>query len=117
SPDPSKLPELKGVIDALIAGGGKVIDTASVYGNAESVLGDIIQESNARDQVFLATKIVVAPPKAAADAFSRSLRRRGTDKVDLLQLHNVSRGNQSLAQLREWKAAGRCRYVGITSTT
>jgi len=34
----------------------------------------------------------------------------------LLQLHNVSRASQSLSQFREWKAAGRCRYVGITST-
>src|SRR4051794_6299714 len=38
SPDQSKLPELKEVVDALVAGGGKLIDTASAYGNAESVL-------------------------------------------------------------------------------
>jgi len=44
------------------------------------------------------------------------LQRLRTEKVDLLQLHNVSRASQSLSQLREWKAAGRCRYVGITST-
>jgi aryl-alcohol dehydrogenase-like predicted oxidoreductase len=107
---------LKGVIDALIAGGGKLIDTASVYGNAENVIGDIIHDADARDRIFLATKIEVRPVKAGADEFDRSLKRLRTDKVDLLQLHNVSRANQSLAQLRDWKAAGRCRYVGITST-
>jgi len=107
---------LKGVIDALVAGGGKLIDTASTYGNAETVIGDIVQAGKTRDQVFLATKIEVRAPKAGADEFDRSLKRLRTDKVELLQLHNVSRANQSMAQLRDWKAAGRCRYIGITST-
>jgi aryl-alcohol dehydrogenase-like predicted oxidoreductase len=107
---------LKGVIDALVAGGGKLIDTASVYGNAESVIGDILHASNARNNVFIATKIEVRSAKAGTDEFQRSLQRLQADSVDLLQLHNVSHANQSLAQLREWKAAGRCRYIGVTST-
>jgi aryl-alcohol dehydrogenase-like predicted oxidoreductase len=107
---------LKDVIDALVAGGGKLIDTASVYGNAESVIGDIVRASNARNKIFIATKIEVRSAKAGADEFQRSLQRLRTEKVDLLQLHNVSRASQSLSQLREWKTAGRCRYVGITST-
>jgi aryl-alcohol dehydrogenase-like predicted oxidoreductase len=107
---------LKDVIDALVAGGGKLIDTASVYGNAESVIGDIVRASNARNKIFIATKIEVRSAKASADEFQRSLQRLRTEKVDLLQLHNVSRASQSLSQVREWKTAGRCRYVGITST-
>jgi aryl-alcohol dehydrogenase-like predicted oxidoreductase len=107
---------LKDVIDALVAGGGKLIDTASVYGNAESVIGDIVRASNARNKIFIATKIEVRSAKAGADKFQRSLQRLRTEKVDLLQLHNVSRASRSLSQLREWKGAGRCRYVGITST-
>ena len=107
---------LKDVIDALVAGGGKLIDTASVYGNAESVIGDIVRASNARNKIFIATKIEVRSAKAGADEFQRSLQRLRTEKVDLLQLHNVSRASQSLSQLRGWKGAGRCRYVGITST-
>jgi len=107
---------LKDVIDALVAGGGKLIDTASVYGNAESVIGDIVHATNARNKIFIATKIEVRSAKASADEFQRSLQRLRTEKVDLLQLHNVSRANQSLSQLREWKAAGRCSYVGIIST-
>ena len=106
---------LKDVIEALVANGGKLIDTASVYGNAESVIGDIVRASNARNKIFIATKIEVRSAKAGADEFQRSLQRLRTEKVDLLQLHNVSRASQSLTQLREWKAADRCRYVGITS--
>jgi aryl-alcohol dehydrogenase-like predicted oxidoreductase len=107
---------LAGVIDALIAGGGKLIDTASTYGNAEDVIGSILAADQKRDRVFLATKVEVRPAKAAADEFQRSLQRLRTEKVDLLQLHNVSRSNQSLAQLREWKEGGRCRYIGVTTT-
>jgi aryl-alcohol dehydrogenase-like predicted oxidoreductase len=117
SADESQRAALKDVIDALVAGGGKLIDTASVYGNAESVIGDILHASNARSKIFIATKIEVRSAKAGADEFQRSLQRLQTESVDLLQLHNVSRANQSLSQFREWKAAGRCRYVGITSTS
>jgi len=104
------------VIDALIGGGGKLIDTASTYGHAETVIGGILDATKARGRAFLATKIEVQSTKAAADEFQHSLRELRTDKVDLLQLHNVSRASQSLSQLRDWKAAGRCRYIGVTST-
>jgi aryl-alcohol dehydrogenase-like predicted oxidoreductase len=116
SADEAQRKALAGVIDSLVAGGGKLIDTASVYGNAEEVIGEIIQAGNARGRIFLATKIEVRSAKAGADEFQRSLTRLRTDNVDLLQLHNVSHANQSLSQLRDWKAAGRCRYVGVTST-
>jgi len=116
SADEAQRQALRGVIGALVAEGGKLIDTASVYGNAESVIGDIVAASNARERLYVATKIEVRSAKAGADEFQRSLQRLRTNKVDLLQLHNVSHANQSLAQLREWKAAGRCRYIGVTST-
>ena len=116
SANESQRAALKDVIDALVAGGGKLIDTASVYGNAESVIGDIVRASNARNKIFIATKIEVRSAKAGADEFQRSLQRLRAENVDLLQLHNVSRASQSLSQFQEWKAAGRCRYVGITST-
>jgi aryl-alcohol dehydrogenase-like predicted oxidoreductase len=117
SADESQRPALKGVIDALVAGGGKLIDTASTYGNAETVIGDILDQNGLRARVFLATKIEVRPAKAGDEEFKRSLQRLKTPKVDLLQLHNVARANQSLSQFREWKAAGLCRYIGITSTS
>src|SRR5262245_30023707 len=104
------------VIDALIEGGGKLIDTASTYGHAEAVIGGILDATKTRGRAFVATKIEVRSAKAGADEFQHSLQQLRTDKVDLLQLHNVSRSSQSLSQLRDWKAAGRCRYVGITST-
>jgi aryl-alcohol dehydrogenase-like predicted oxidoreductase len=116
SADEGKREALAKVIDALIAGGGKLIDTASVYGNAETVIGAILDSGKSRDRVFLATKIEVRTAKAGADEFQHSLQRLKTTRVDLLQLHNVSSTRQSLSQFRDWKAAGKCRYIGVTST-
>ena len=102
----------KAVVQALIANGGRLIDTASTYGDAEIVMGDEIAASGLRDKVFIATKLEA--PDAAE--LKRSLARLKTNKVDLLQLHNVRQMNQLLARFREWKAQGVCRYVGTTST-
>jgi aryl-alcohol dehydrogenase-like predicted oxidoreductase len=101
------------VIRTLVNAGGRLIDTASSYGNAESVLGNVIAAAGLRDKVFVATKV-----EEPSDAeLKRSLMRLKTAKVDLLQLHNVSDPRQSLAQFNAWKAQGLCRYTGITSTS
>ena len=100
------------VLHALVGNGGRLIDTASTYGDAEVVLGEVIASEGLRDKVFIATKSE-APDLAE---FKRSLARLKTEKVDLMQLHNVADPHQSLARFREWKAQGLCRYIGITST-
>ena len=100
------------VVHALVDAGGRLIDTASTYGDAEAVLGKVIGAAHMRDKVFIATKLE-SPDEAE---LARSLARLATPKVDLLQLHNVRDTGQSLARFKAWKAAGTCRYVGITST-
>ncbi len=100
------------VIRTMVEAGGRVIDTASSYGEAESVLGGVIAGAAWRDKVFIATKLE-APD---ASELKRSLARLKMAKVDLLQLHNVRDPQQSLAPFRAWKAQGLCRYIGITST-
>ena len=100
------------VVRALVDGGGRLIDTASTYGDAEAVVGAVVAAANLRSRLFLATKCE-APDLTE---FNGSLARLRVPSVDLLQLHNVRNPRQSLARLREWKAQGLCRYVGITST-
>jgi aryl-alcohol dehydrogenase-like predicted oxidoreductase len=100
------------VLQALVTNGGRLIDTASTYGDAENVLGDVIAPTSLRDKLFIATKL--EEPDAAE--LKRSLSRLKTAKVDLLQLHNVRDPQQSLAQFKDWKTQGVCRYIGITST-
>src|SRR5579883_2115376 len=100
------------VVQTLVDAGGRLVDTASSYGDAESVLGNVMAATGLRDKIFIATKL--EEPDAAE--LQRSLKRLRTAKLDLLQLHNVRDPQQSLAQFRAWKAQGVCRYVGITST-
>jgi aryl-alcohol dehydrogenase-like predicted oxidoreductase len=100
------------VLAALIAGGGRLVDTSSVYGEAETVLGEVTASGGLRQKLFIATKLEA--PDAAE--LKRSQARLQTQKFDLLQFHNVGNPQQSLAQFKEWKAQGVCRYIGITST-
>jgi aryl-alcohol dehydrogenase-like predicted oxidoreductase len=100
------------VLRALIAGDGRLVDTSSVYGDAEAVLGDVIAAGGLGGKLFIATKLEA--PDAAE--LKRSLARLKTEKLDLLQFHNVHDPQQSLAQFKDWKAQGVTRYVGITST-
>jgi aryl-alcohol dehydrogenase-like predicted oxidoreductase len=105
------------VIRALVAGGGKLIDTAAGYGAAEDRLGEVVAEVGARDKLFLATKFSFDLSTTDAEASLRtSLRRLKTSKLDLMQAWNVTDGAYKLDLLREWKQKGLCRYIGITTS-
>ena len=106
---------LKKVVDDLLAQGCKLIDTASTYGSAESVLGDLLSDQD-RSKVFLATKIEDGSKAGGLVEFRRSLTRLRYQQVDLLQLHNVRDRRQDLSPFRDWKAQGLCRYIGVTTT-
>jgi aryl-alcohol dehydrogenase-like predicted oxidoreductase len=101
------------VVRTLVDAGARLIDTASTYGDAESVLGSVLDAEGLRDKVFVATKL--EEPDAAE--LKRSFTRLKMAKLDLLQLHNVRDARQSLAQFKAWKVQGLCRYIGITSTS
>ena len=98
----------------LLATPNSLIDTAPSYGRAEAVVGDILQGGGWRRQAFIATKISARAGEDARAQWRRSLASLRTDKVDLLQVHNLVDWKQNLAFLRELKAAGQVRYVGIT---
>ena len=106
---------LKKVVDSLLAQGCKLIDTASSYGAAESVLGDLLSDQD-RAKVFLATKIENGEKSEGGAEFRHSLQRLRYKQVDLLQLHNVRNRHQDLAPFRDWKAQALCRYIGVTTT-
>jgi aryl-alcohol dehydrogenase-like predicted oxidoreductase len=100
------------VLQALAASGGRLVDTSSVYADAEAVLGEVIASTRLRDKLFIATKL--ESPDGAE--LKRSQTRLKTEKIDLLQFHNVRDPQQSLGQFKVWKSQGVCRYIGITST-
>jgi len=114
--DPNDRQQRRDVLNALVQNGGTLIDTASTYGSAEGVVGDLVEQEKLRDKVFIATKGEVRNLHASIAEFQESLKRLKTPKVDLMQLHNVSDPKQSLGLYREWKQAGLTRYIGITTS-
>jgi aryl-alcohol dehydrogenase-like predicted oxidoreductase len=107
--------QLAEVLRRFVAGGGRLIDTAPTYGTAEDVLGDLLAETGLRPQVFLATKLSgVTGAEAGRAQFARSLQRLRTDKVELLQVHNLHDTETQLEVARALKAEGRVKYVGLT---
>jgi aryl-alcohol dehydrogenase-like predicted oxidoreductase len=96
--------------------GGKVIDTAPSYGAAEMVVGDLVAELNIRESLFMATKLGTHGRDAGIEQLERSFKRLRTTKIDLIAVHNLQDTQTQLRTLRQWKQAGRIRYVGITTS-
>jgi diketogulonate reductase-like aldo/keto reductase len=106
---------LREVLAVFTGAGGTVIDTAPTYTSAEDVLGDLVAGQKLRDRLFLATKLSGVDGRDAGLAqFRESLRRLRTDKVELLQVHNLQDTATQLAVARELKQQGLARYVGLT---
>jgi len=112
--DAARRSERRAVLDKLIEGGGRLIDTAPSYGTAESVVGDLVSAMGARDRLFLATKVRATGREASMAEMQQSLRRLRTGKVDLIQLHNVSDVATDLGALKAFRDQGHARYIGIT---
>lgn len=106
--------QLKAVLEAFFKGGGKVIDTSPNYGGADAILGQLLEEGGWRRQCFIATKIAADSRDAAERQWAQSLSSLRTDKVDLLQIHNLRDWQTQLPYARELKQQGKTRYVGIT---
>ena len=114
---------LRGVLTALLNNGGSLFDTAPGYGASEEVAGSIINDMNAHDRVFWATKLNVAArgggaadPDRARQQIETSFERIRKTPIDLIQVHNLGDPPTQLEILSELKAEGRIRYTGITST-
>lgn len=102
------------VLRRFIAAGGRVIDSSPMYGRAEAVTGDTLAEIGATGTPFLATKVWTRGKQSGIDEMERSLRRMRTERMDLMQVHNLLDWEVHLPVLREWKQAGKIRYLGIT---
>ena len=97
--------------------GGKVVDTAPSYGDSEGVIGGILRESGLRERLFLATKVDREGVAAGRARIEDSFRTLGVSRMDLFQVHNLRDAAQQLGTLRELKAAGRIRYLGVTTSS
>lgn len=104
------------VLRRFLAAGGRAVDSSPMYGQAEEVVGALLGRLRVPGgpAPFLATKVWTRG-RAAGEAQAReSLRRLGVERLDLMQIHNLLDWEAHLPALREGKAAGRYRYLGIT---
>ena len=105
---------LREVLRVLVEGGGTVIDTSPMYGRSETVLGDLIADLGLRPRLWLATKVWTRGREAGAAQIAESMRRLRTDRLELLQIHNLLDWREHLPTLRSLERAGKVRYSGIT---
>jgi aryl-alcohol dehydrogenase-like predicted oxidoreductase len=123
------------VLDAFVAGGGTMIDTADVYsawvpghqgGESETMIGEWLKASGKREDVFLATKVGMLPgeggeklaPARIAAACEASLRRLGTDRIDLYFAHQDDEATPQEAVLEAFGKlvdAGKVRVIGASN--
>ena len=111
----AELDPLREVLKRFFAGGATLIDTAPTYSVAEDVMGALLAEQRLTGKAWLATKLSgVTGRKAGLAQFADTLRRLKTDKVALLQVHNLGDLKTQMAVARELKAQGKVKYVGVT---
>lgn len=112
--DDDSLDDLDEVVRAFINGGAKVIDTAPSYGAAEAVTGELLKRTKTQGKAFLASKLSSTGRERGLAQFQASLKALQTDKLDLLQVHNLQDTTRQLALARELRDQGKVRYIGIT---
>ncbi|MEQ8195574.1 MAG: aldo/keto reductase [Rhodospirillales bacterium] len=105
---------LREVIKMYMAAGGNLIDTAPAYGKSEIVLGDLLRDLDATKKAFIATKVRTKGREEGMASLDESLKRLGKSPVDLMQVHSLRDWETQLPILREWKTAGKFRYIGVT---
>lgn len=109
--------QLPAVLDELFGKGGTVIDSSPMYGRAEQTTGELLSIHEPRSPAFLATKVWTRGRAEGIAQMEQSFSLLRTERIDLMQIHNLLDWQTHLPTLREWKEQGRIRYIGITHYT
>jgi diketogulonate reductase-like aldo/keto reductase len=112
TPDTRK--PLEEVLLLFVKLGGRVIDSSPMYGRAEEVIGELTSALGIREKLFLATKVWTRGKENGIKSMERSMALLRTNRIDLMQVHNLLDVQTHLASLRQWKEQGRIRYLGVT---
>jgi diketogulonate reductase-like aldo/keto reductase len=94
--------------------GGRVVDSSPMYGSSESVTGELAAALGIEAKLFVATKVWTNGRQAGIRQMEDSMKKLRVERLDLMQVHNLVDAPAHLATLREWKNAGRVRYLGVT---
>ena len=114
-PDTAAAASLVPVLRNFFDRGGAMIDSSPMYGYSETIIGEILKQTS-HPRLFSATKIWTVGKSLGQMQFERSLRLWGVAKLDLVHIHNLLDWETHLPTVKELKAAGRVRYIGITTS-
>jgi diketogulonate reductase-like aldo/keto reductase len=114
--DEARRKQLGDVVQAFFEYGGAVIDSSPMYGAAEAVIGELLKGAKNRDRLFSATKVWTDGRESGIEQMERSRKLWGVARFDLMQIHNLRDWPVHLETLKAWKAQGRIRYIGITTS-
>ena len=106
--------QLEEVLKIFFGAGGSLIDSSPMYGKAEAVVGEVLDGLGARDKAFVATKVNIRGKRRGMEDMVHSIRKLRCRDIELMQVHNLVDYDTHIETLRQWKAAGRFRYIGIT---
>ncbi len=115
-PNSAQSEALVNVLQTFFDKGGAVVDTSPMYGHAERVLGELLKKIQNKQALFAATKVWTDGHENGLDQMERSRQLVGVGKFDLIQIHNLRDWQVHLRTLKEWKAQGKVRYIGITTS-
>jgi diketogulonate reductase-like aldo/keto reductase len=104
------------VMQAFFNNDGQLIDSSPMYGSAEAVTGALLEKINNKQNLFSATKVWTRGKSEGIEQMEQSMWRLGVDRIDLMQIHNLLDWQTHIETLREWKAEGKIRYIGITTS-
>lgn len=107
---------LLGVMQAFFDRGGQLIDSSPMYGSAEAVTGSLLNAVSNKSGLFTATKVWTRGKNEGIEQMQQSMRRLGVEQIDLMQIHNLVDWRTHIDTLQEWKAQGKIRYLGITTS-
>ena len=105
-----------GVVRAFFADGGRLIDSSPMYGSSQPTIGHALERLARPAQLFAAEKVWISDAARGAAQIEASRGHWGVARFDLLQVHNLVAWREHLPRLREMKAAGTLRYIGITTS-
>jgi len=114
--DSEAMDKLFPVLQAFFDNGGALIDSSPMYGSAEEVIGFLLKKVKNKDALFSATKVWIDGKSEGVSQMENSMKLWGIKKFDLMQIHNLRDWEAHLETLRQWKAEGKIRYIGITTS-
>lgn len=109
--------ECADTLRTFVSEGLRVVDTSPMYGSAEAVLGELLEQADPAQHAFVATKVWTSGGDAGRRQIENSFRLLRRDKLDLVQVHNLLDVETQLTTLAQLKHDGRVRYIGITHST